>query len=59
MENREHFQQMALVQLEVNMENSNLFIFISLYKTQVQVDLGFRHRTRYTETNRKESWEKP
>jgi hypothetical protein len=30
-----------------------------LYKAQVQVDQGPQHKTRYTETNRKESGEEP
>ena len=32
---------------------------MSLYKAQVQVDQGSPHKTRYTETNRRESGEKP
>jgi hypothetical protein len=32
---------------------------ISVYKTQVQVDQGPPHKTRYTETNRRESGEEP
>ena len=34
-------------------------ILISLYKAQVQVDQGPPHKTRYTETNRRESRGKP
>ena len=36
-------------------KNANLSILISLYKAQIQVDQGPPHKTRYTETNRKES----
>jgi hypothetical protein len=31
----------------------------SLYKAQVQVDQGYPHKTRYTESNRRESGEDP
>ena len=41
MENRQHFQQTMLVHLAVIMQkNESLYIFISLYKAQVQVDSG-------------------
>jgi hypothetical protein len=49
-EKRQHFQEMVLVQMAVSMErNANQSIFISLYKTQVQVDQGSSHKTRYSE----------
>ena len=32
-------------------------LFLSLYKTQVQVNKGPPHKTKHTETNRKESGE--
>jgi hypothetical protein len=55
---RQHFQKMVLFQLEVSMQkNANQSILISLYKGQVQVDQGSPHKTRYSETNRKESGE--
>jgi hypothetical protein len=57
---KNHFQQMVLIQLEVSMQkNANLSILISLYKAQTQVDQGSPHKTRYTEINRKESGEEP
>ena len=40
-------------------ECKNKSILISLYKAQVKVDQGSPHKTRYTETNRKESGEEP
>ena len=43
----------------VDLPNNNGYILISLYKAQVQMDQGPPHKTRYTETNRKESGEKP
>jgi hypothetical protein len=49
---RQHFQQMGLFQLEVNMqENENQSILIFFYKAQVQVDKDPRHKTRCTESN--------
>ena len=42
-----------------HVEESNLTILISLYKAQVQVNQGPPHKTRCTETNRKESGEEP
>jgi hypothetical protein len=42
-----HFQQIALVQMAVSIQNNeNQSIFISLYKAQVQVDQGPTHKTR-------------
>jgi hypothetical protein len=38
-------------------QNENRSILISLYKAQVQVKKGLPHKSRYTETNRKESGE--
>jgi hypothetical protein len=35
--------------------NENRPIFVTLYKAQVQVDQGPQHRTRYTESNRREN----
>ena len=38
-ENKQHLQQMVLIQLAVSIQkNANLSFFISLYKAQVQVD---------------------
>jgi hypothetical protein len=49
----------VLAQLVVSMQkNENHSIFIFFYKAQVQVDQGPPHKTRYTETNRKEIGEK-
>ena len=57
---KEHFQQIVLIQLAVNMQkNVNQSILISLYKTQVKMDEGLPHKTRYSENNRKESGEEP
>jgi hypothetical protein len=57
---KEHFKQMVLVQLAVNLwKTSNQSILISLYKAQVEVDQGLSHKTRYTEFHRRESGEKP
>jgi hypothetical protein len=53
----QHFQQMMLVQLVVE-ECKSIHSYL-LYKAQVQVDQGPAHKTRYTETNRKESGEEP
>ena len=51
---------MVLVQLAVSMQkNANRPILISLYKAQVQIDQGHPHKTRYTESNRRESREEP
>jgi hypothetical protein len=45
-----------LAQLVINMyNNANQYIFISLYKAQVHVDQGPLHKTRYSESNRKEN----
>jgi len=58
-EKRHCFQQMVLVQLAINMgKNANWSILISLYKTKVHVDQGTPHKTRDTESNRRESGEK-
>ena len=46
------------MQLAINMsKNANQYTLISLYKPQVQIDQGPPHKTRYTETNRKETVE--
>ena len=59
-ETNQHFQQMVPIQLLATMyKNVNRSILISLCKAQVQVDQGPPHKTRYTETNRKESGEEP
>ena len=51
---------MVLAQLAVSSQkNVNQSILISLYKAQVQVDQGPPHKTRYSETNIKESGEEP
>ena len=34
-------------------------LFLTLYKAQVQVDQGPQHKTRYTESNRRESGKEP
>ena len=34
-------------------------IFVTLHKAQVQVDQGPQHKTRYTESNRRESGKEP
>jgi hypothetical protein len=39
-------------------EECKLIHYISLYKAQVQVDLGLRNKTRYTESSRRERGEK-
>jgi hypothetical protein len=47
---------MVLVKLAFSLQNdANLSIPISLYKAQVQVNQGSPHKTRYTESNRRES----
>jgi hypothetical protein len=52
------FSKMVLVQLEVSMQkNGNQSIYISFYNVLVQLDEGPPHKTRYTETNRKENVE--
>ena len=35
------------------------FIYITLYKIQVQVDQRLQHKTRYTKPSRRESGEQP
>ena len=40
-------------------KNENRAIFVTLDKAQVQVDQGPQHRTRYTESNRRENGGKP
>ena len=51
---------MILVQLAVSMKkNANSSILISLYKGQVQVDQVSPHKTRFAESNRRESGEDP
>ena len=51
---------MVLGQLLVSMQkHANQSIITFLYKAQVQVDNGPPHKTRYTETNRRESGGKP
>ena len=51
---------MILVQLAVSMKkNANWSILISLYKGQVQVDQVSPHKTRFAESNRRESGEDP
>ena len=57
---RQHFQQMVLVQLVVSMQKNAISpILNSLYKAQVQLDQGPPQKTRYTETNRRESEKEP
>ena len=57
---RQHFQQMVMVQLEVSMQkNANWSILVSLYKAKVHMDQRPPHKTRYTETNRKEGGKEP
>jgi hypothetical protein len=41
------------------LKNGNRAILISLYKAQVYIDQEPPHKTRYTESNRRESWEEP
>ena len=49
---------MVLVQLALSMQkNANQSFLISLYKAQVQLDQRPSHKTRYTESNRRESGE--
>jgi hypothetical protein len=50
---------MVLFQLAVSMQKNANPSIISLYKAQVQVKQGSPHKARYTETNTKESEEKP
>ena len=53
-------QQMELGKLSVSMQKNAINPFLSfLYKTQVPVDNAPPHKTRYTETNRRENEEKP
>ena len=40
-------------------ENENRPLFVTLYKTQVYVDQGPQHKTRYTEFYRRESGKEP
>ena len=59
MRKRQHFQQMGLVQLAISIqENENQSMLISMYKAEVQVNQGPPHKTRYPESNRRESGEK-
>ena len=57
MENSQNFQQILTGSL--NVEKFKLIHIFSLYKAQVPVDQGPPHKTRYAETNRKESGEDP
>jgi hypothetical protein len=43
----------------LHLEQYKLIHFISLYKAQVQGDQGPPHKTRYTESNRRESGKHP
>ena len=46
---------MVLVKLDVCMwKNANAFLFMTLHKTQVQVDQRPQCKTRYTKSNRTE-----
>ena len=40
-------------------EKQKQILFITLHKTQFQVDQGLQHKTRYTESNRRESGKEP
>ena len=40
-------------------KNENRPIFVTLYKAQVQVNQGPQHKTRYSESNRRESGKEP
>jgi len=40
-------------------KNENRTIFVTLHKAQVQVDQGPQHKTRYTDSNKKESGKEP
>jgi hypothetical protein len=40
-------------------KNENRYIFVTLHKTQVQVDQGPQHKTRHTKSNRRESGKEP
>ena len=40
-------------------KNENRSIFVTLHKAQVQVDQVPQHKTRYTESNRRESGKEP
>jgi hypothetical protein len=40
-------------------KNENRSIFLTLYKAQVQLNQGPHHKTRYTESNRRESEKEP
>ena len=54
-EKRKYLQQMMLFELSVDMEKSeNKSIFVSVHKAQVQVDEGLQHKTRYSESKRRE-----
>ena len=60
MEKGQHFPQTVLPQLVVTMlKNANRSILISLYNAQAQVDQGPLHKTRNTETTRKDNGEEP
>jgi hypothetical protein len=39
-------------------KNTNQSILISLYKAHIQVNQGPLYKTKYSETNRRESWQK-
>jgi hypothetical protein len=40
-------------------KNENTSIFITLQKAQIQVNQGPQHKTKYTESNRRESGKEP
>ena len=40
-------------------KNDNRSIFVILQKAQIQLDQGPQHKTRYTESNRRESGKEP
>jgi hypothetical protein len=53
------FQLLAIIRKAAMNIDEHVSILISLCKTQVQVDQRPPHKTRYTETNRKESEKEP
>ena len=40
-------------------KNDNRSIFVILQKTQIQLDQGGQHKTRYTDSNKRESGKEP
>jgi hypothetical protein len=58
-EKSQHFLTNGVGSTSGQLKNANRPILIFLYIAQVQVDQGPPYKTRYTETNRRESGEEP